>query len=422
MKTKIMLTTDWACAGTGFSEEMKHVMYRLAATGLYEIYWVGFNYVGHDLDLPDTVFPDIPHTGATIKMLSGVGPPMLYGLKGFQRNFNRFTPDLVFSIGDPKNFEPFVKEKEKGMPFPYITYTTLDGVPIPPRFNDIFRNINVKLSMTEWAMREYHKVGIQIGGHIHHGVNWQWFSTNEFQKTKTRRMFGIPDDTTLFISWDVNQFRKRQDALLSCWKAFKPESKNAKLFLYTDSDMAGSLGWNLENLIKQYDIPRETILLPEDVYGRRKFWEQAEPVEFHRMIASMGDIYVSTTSGEGFGKTLLESLSLGMPVIATDYSAIPEVCEKGSVLVPTYEGPAGRYRAQDQTRMVDCGIVNQEKFVEAMTRLYDNPDEAKELGIQGRLWAKNFDYDTMIIPGWLNILGRINPDLILAEEVLKGMK
>jgi len=71
---------------------------------------------------------------------------------------------------------------------------------------------------------------------------------------------------------------------------------------------------------------------------------------------------------------------------------------------------------------VDCGIVNQEKFVEAMTRLYDNPDEAKELGIQGRLWAKNFDYDTMIIPGWLNILGRINPDLILAEEVLKGMK
>jgi len=65
--------------------------------------------------------------------------------------------------------------------------------------------------------------------------------------------------------------------------------------------------------------------------------------------------------------------------------------------------------------------VNEEKFVEAMFRLYDNPDERKELGNQGREWAKTFDYDTEIIPAWLDILSRINPDVILAEEVLKGL-
>lgn len=416
-----MLTTDWPACGTGFSEELRHIAYRLAQTGMYEIYWVGYNYVGYDIDLPDKCFPDIPHKGATIKCLSGTGPPHLYGLEGFQRNFDRFSPDLFMSMGDPDNFQPYVKLKEQGFKFPYMCYTTLDGLPVHPMFHEIFPQINIRLAMTEWAMEEFRKAGIPMGGYIHHGVNWKWMSTNKIEKRKVRRHFGIKDDTVLFIDWNVNQYRKRDDALLKCWKKFHPETKNAKLFLYKDSDMSDTLGWDLEKLIKQYDIPRETVLFPEDVYGRRKWWQQAEPPEFHRMIALMGDILVSCTSGEGFGKVFLEALSLGIPVIAPHYSALPEVCAKGSILVPLYEGEAGRYRVQDHIRMVEGGVVNQEKFVEAMLRLYDNPREREEMGIQGREWAKNFDYDTQIVPGWIDILERINPDVILAEEVLGGI-
>lgn len=422
MKTKLMVISDWLCAGTGFSEELRHIVYRLAQSGKYEIYWIGINYVGYDMDIPDTLFPDLRHTGATVKSLSGVGPTPLYGLKGFQRNFNKYAPDLVMSMGDPGNFEPYVKEKKKpdGVFFPYMVYTTLDGLPVPSQFREIFRGINVQLAMTEWALLEFQEADVPMGGYIHHGVNWQWMTTNKVEKRKMRKMFGIPDDVTLFISWDTNQYRKRQDALLECWRDFHPESKKAKLFLYTDSDCR--LGWNLEEQIKEKGIPRETVLLPEDVYGRRKFWEQAEHPSFHRMVALMGDIYVSTTSGEGFGKCLLEALSLRIPVIVTDYSACPEVCEKGSILVPLYEGPAGYYRIHDRLRRVDGGVVNQEKFTEAMLRLYDNPDEREELGIQGREWAKNFDYDTQVLPAWLNVLGRINPDVILAEDVLRFIK
>jgi len=418
MKTKIMAVSDWMGAGTGFSEELRNVLFRLAQTGEYEIYWVGIQYVGYDLDYPDTMFPDLPHKGATVKSLSGVGPVPLYGLKGFQRNFNKFAPDLVFCMGDPKNFEPFIKEKKKGVVFPYIAYTTLDGIPIPPHFKEIFSSgINVSLCMTEWALLEFQKVNIPMSGYIHHGVNWQWMATNEITKRKIRQMFGIPEDITLYISWDTNQHRKRQDALLECWRDFHPETKKAKLFLYTDS--ACHLGWNLKTLMKEKGVPEGTVLLPEDVYGRRKHFEQAESLEFHRMVASMGDIYLSTSSGEGFGKCNLDSLSLGIPVIAPDYSAIPEVCEEGAILVPLYDGPAGYYRPHDNLRMVNAGIVNQERFVEAMLRLYDNPDERKELGIRGREWAKNFDYDTQILPAWLDILSRVNPDVILAEEVLR---
>ena len=342
----------------------------------------------------------------------------MFGLRGFKRNFDKYAPDLTMVMGDPKHFAPYVDAK-KTIPFPFMVYTTLDGIPIHPSWKETFARVDVSICMTEWALLEFQKAGIPMAGYIHHGVNWQWMVTNEVEKQKVRESYGISNDVTLFMNWDVNQYRKRQDALLRCWKAFKPESKKALLYLHTDFNC--HLGWNIEELIEQYDIPRETILLPRDVYGYRKYFEQAEPIEFHKTIIQMADIYVSTTAGEGQGKCSQEALSFGVPVIITDYSACPEVCEKGSILVPTYEGRAGRYRPHDKIGAVDRGIVNEEKFVEAMFRLYDNPDERKELGNQGREWAKTFDYDTEIIPAWLDILSRINPDVILAEEVLKGL-
>jgi len=416
MKTKLMVCSDVIHAGTGFSEELRNVLFRLVQTGEYEVYWIGLQHIGYDMNYSDLMWSDLRHTGATIKMVSGRGPPELYGIRGFKRNFHRFAPDLFLMMGDPQHFGPYVKAKEM-VPYPLMAYTTLDGLPIHPSWREIFVGVNVTLAMTEWAMLEFQKAGIPTAGYIHHGVNWQWMVSNKIEKYKVRRSFEIPDDVTLFMSWDANQFRKRYDVLLECWKKFHPESKKALLFLYTDSDCF--LGWKMEDLIEQIGVPRHTVLLPEDVYGRRKYFEQAEPMEFHRMICQMGDVYVSATGGEGFGKCPVEAFSLGMPAVITDYSACSEVCEKGSILVPTYEGDVGRFRYHDKIKKVQMGLVNQEKFVEALLRLYDNPEERKELGAQAREWAKTFDYDTQIIPGWLDILSRINPDVMLAEMILK---
>jgi len=412
-----MVCSDVIYAGTGFSEELRNILFRLVQTGEYEVYWIGLQHVGFDVDVPDMMFPDLRQIGASIRMVSGMGPTELYGVSGFKRCFDRIAPDLFMMMGDPKHFVPYVKLKKK-MYFPLILYTTLDGLPIPFTWKKTFSGSNVNLAMTEWAMLEFMKAKIPMGGYIHHGVNWQWFTTNDVEKQRLRRHFGINEETTLFINWDVNQFRKRLDALLRCWRDFKPESKNAKLFLHTDSSCF--LGFNLENLMEQYNIPRETVLLPEDVYGRRKYFGQGEPIDFHRKMCALGDVYVSTTGGEGFGKTGLEAMSLGMPVIITDYSACSEVCEKGSILVPTYEGRAGRYRLHDKVKQVEMGIVNEEKFVEAMLRLYDNPEERKELGMRAREWSKTFDYDSQIVPAWIDVLNNIDPNVIFASEVLSS--
>jgi len=425
-KTKLMVTSDWVNAGTGYSEEMRNIVFRLAQTGKYEIIYVGLQHVGFPLVIEDKQYPDLPHTGATITSVSGAGPPEAYGAYGILRNYEEYRPEMVLSMGDPKNFPPIgVMKKKYG--FPLLGYVTLDGLPVHPSFKEGFDAMNVPITMTEWALNEYHKAGMfphNTGAYIHHGVNWNYLSPNPIEKRKARNYYlnkhGVTDDTVLFIDWNSNQFRKRTDALLEMWRDFHPERKNTKLFLYCDWDMStgsSAMGWNLEELIEQLGVPRETVLSPKDVVGKPRFWEQAFPPELHKTLCRMGDVYASASSGEGFGKCFLEAQSLAIPPIFPDYAALSEVCDKGSIKIPLYEGAAGKYRGRDSERKVKAGVVNQELMIDAMTRMYDHKQEREELGAQARLWARNFDYDTKTIPAWDDLLSKINPDVIMAEEI-----
>jgi len=414
----LMIISDSPFSGTGFSEELRHILYRLVQTGLFRISWYGLQYTGFPIYIPDSMFPDIPHTGATIKLLGTRGSASPYSLgadSNFVKHYFNENPEAVLFMGDPLTIEPYKRFKEN-LGFPLYMYVTLDGLPVNEKWLPLLNMVNVLITMTEWAQEEYVKVGL-APAFIHHGLNWSWWrSPNEQIKSQLRNKYKIPEDDTVFISWDVNQHRKRMDSLLRCWSKFRPESKNAKLLLYTGWNMPQ--GYNLKRLIKQYKIPPETVISPEQLQENPKYVDCAETPERLREIAFLGDVYVSTTSGEGFGKCSLEAMGAGMPVIITDYAASSEVCAKGSILVPTYEGDAGRFRYPEYMRGVDLGIVNEEKFTEAMLELYGDAEERRKLGFIARDWARNFDYDKVIVPKWSSILNLVNPDEILLAELM----
>ena len=418
-----MIIGDGPKSGTGFGEELRNIFYRLVQTGLFKVTWFALSEQGYPIDLPDSVFPDLPHKGSKIKIICNRGDPFERGANVFPKHYYKYSPELIFFMGDPYNITSYVDEpynlKQK-MHFPFYMYCTLDGSPVNPDYIDILKKVNVLVCMTEWAQLEYVKACKDLRpAAIHHGVNWNWWSSNDQLKEELREKYKIPKGATLFINYDVNQHRKRLDALLRCWRDFHPETKNAYLLLYTDWNMEKKLGWNLENLIKEYNVPRQTIISPQQLTGMPKFWEVMESPETVREIARLGDIYVSCTSGEGFGKTGLEAMSLRMPVIITDYAASSEVHQKGSILVPCYEGRHGRFRHQDKVRGVEAGIVNEEKFTEAMLYLYNNKEERLMLGKEARRWAREFDYDTKIIPQWINLFNSITPEDIMLKEMVQ---
>lgn len=412
-----MVISDGPFSGTGFGTEAGNVFYRLAQTGKFDITWFALTNQGYPVMIPDSVFPHIPHRGGEIRLVGTRGDPHDFGAGTFPKHYTKYHPEMVFFMGDPKNISGYVSHpynwKEK-LHFPLFMYCTLDGTPIHPNWMQYLSKVNVLIAMTEWAQMEFVKVGL-APAMIHHGINWEWWVNNEQLKAKIRRKYRIPDDTVLYINWDVAQHRKRPDALLRAWKNAHPETKKMKLLLYTDWNMENNLGWNIEGLIKQYDVPRETVISPKQLTGSPKWWEVPESPLDVLEIARAADVYVSATSGEGFGRCLLEALSLKLPVVVTDYSACSEVCKKGSVLVPI----TGTFRWDDRRRSVEGGLIDEGKLTEAILKLYEDEDERKELGEQGREWAREFDYDTKIVPQWISLLEHITPERILMKELLQ---
>jgi glycosyltransferase involved in cell wall biosynthesis len=411
-----MAISDGPFSGTGFSEQMRHILFGLARTGQFDISWQCLQQMGYPIIFPDSVFPDLPQKGASVKVYGTYGDPYHFGADAFLKNYRDINPEMVLFMGDPRNIIPYLDYKIK-LGFPLIMYCTLDGLPIHPQWIDPLKHVNLLVAMTEWASEEYYKVGFHPAW-IHHGVDCKWWKVDAPDKYSIRQKLGIPDDVVVFINWDIPQHRKRTDALLRCWKEFHPEKKNAVLVLYTDWNLERTLGWSIEDLIKQYNVPRNTILSPVELQGTPKFYDCAERPERLKEIACVGDIYASATSGEGFGLCGLEAMAMGIPAIITDYAASSEVHKKGSILVPCYEGRAGRFRLDDRRRSVEAGVVNEEKFTEAMNLLCQDRVLRQKLGLEALKWSHRFDFEKKIIPKWQSLLGGLNTDLIAAKELL----
>jgi len=423
-KLRLMVISDDPFSGSGFGEEMRNIAFRLVQTGLFEIIWFSLQHTGFAMDVYDYQFDDIPHKGSKITVVGGRPEDIhQFGAGIMPKHWIEHTPDAVMFMGDPRNVTPYVLPEKKSVKdrlgMPLYMYVTLDGLPINPDWLETLRRINVLIAMTEWAQMEYVKVGLQPA-FIHHGVNWNQWVISQQEKAKIRKKYKIPEDCIVYGNWEVNQHRKRTDALLRYWKAFEPETKNTKLLLFTDWRMENTLGWNLYKLCNEYGLKHpklagSTIIDPISLRGSPKYWQVPEQPWKVREIASIIDVYVSTTSGEGFGKCPLEAMSLGIPVIITDYSACSEVCAKGSKLIPI----TGTFRWDERRRGVAGGLVDEVKFTKAMNYLYHNKDERIELGKLAREWARKFDYDTQIIPKWRQLLLSINPDQIMAGELLQ---
>jgi len=200
MRTNLYFVGDGLWSGSGFGEQLRNLSYRLAQSGEYEIFYQSLQHLGYPIDVPDTMFPDLPHKGVTIKVLANAPTlPTEYGSYIFPFHYYKYNPDLLYFMGDPKNAMPWKKVKQD-IPIPFIFYTTLDGLPIRPRWLGYFECVDALFGMTEWATYEYMKAGVPIRGWIHHGINWSYWDTNEAEKYRIRRRYNISDDDVIFIS------------------------------------------------------------------------------------------------------------------------------------------------------------------------------------------------------------------------------
>jgi glycosyltransferase involved in cell wall biosynthesis len=113
-----------------------------------------------------------------------------------------------------------------------------------------------------------------------------------------------------------NTFRKQIPILLRAFAAFARHHPEAMLYLHTDPDDAG---WELQTIADRHGLA-ERVAFTRGLAGA-----VGVSPESLNAVYNLFDIMVLPSMGESFGLPVLEAMAAGVPVCATDCSALREL-------------------------------------------------------------------------------------------------
>lgn len=315
----------------------------------------------------------------------------------FARGFSDgWKPDACVILGD------YAAARSTVLSHPQLTkafqsvrtfhYCPVEGIDLPPRWNDLWSVVQ-PIAMSEFGATEIAKVTGSMPPMIYHGVSTEDFypvamnrpgywgndRTPVRTKEQAKAMLQYPADRIMVLRTDRHMPRKRYNSLLRAMVQVFEARDDVDLVIHCrPDDQGGNLRDSISKLPERF---RARILLTEahDTFSGLSR-------ESLNVLYNAADIYASV-SAEGFGLTIAEAIAAGVPAVAMDYSAVPEVVGDAGILVPIQGLVDNEY---DHF----WAAVHEEKFAEAIVRLASKPAMRRELGARGpRRVAKMFDWD-----------------------------
>lgn len=230
----------------------------------------------------------------------------------------------------------------------------------------------------------------------------RFYRLPDMDREMLRRKWGVHDKFVVGVV-ARNQPRKMLDRQFKMFYHLKDKIPNAVLFLHMDPmDPAGQV-FNMFELIQQYGLENRVIFTGMKAHSGFD-WNQMNEVY------NVMDCFYLSTSGEGFGIPLVESMACEVPVVCTDYTTTPELVTAhksgfGAKLVGTEELDMFNMdmkeydlKSMNGTLMgswqVERGLVDVKDSAEKIYQIYSNPEMAKQMGKNGRKAVlENYDFE-----------------------------
>lgn len=203
-------------------------------------------------------------------------------------------------------------------------------------------------------------------------------------KPTIRKKYGIPETAfVVFFNFDYGSSfsRKNPDGSIRAFAMAFSENKNA--FLVFKTKGAKSHLKDRERLLRlasNLKVDDQLLMIDEyipqhDIYG----------------LTNACDVYLSLHRGEGFGLGIVEAMSLGKAVVATDYSSTTEFClPHTSIPVPyaIVKVPDKMHDHPCYTAVKEWAEPNINAAADALCELHDNKDLRTKIGIAARSFVE----------------------------------
>lgn len=380
---------------TGYANVSRNLLDRFSKTGM-EVNYLCFQNAG----FPSSLLI-VDRMVALYNMFYPLHPNEAYGNMGSVEFWNNdLKPDITGFLADSfmirwladkiEHQGKSIKRRDK-LIGKTLFYFPLDSKDIYDGVKQVMEVIDIKVAMSKWAQRILKKDADIESHYIPHAVNNMIFRPlNEEDRAKIKAQ-NKWEGKFVVGSVGRNQSRKNIPNLMKAFQIFSEGKKDAVLFLYCDP--VDPNGTNL------FDMASKLKISDKVVFGMKRFSLGIPEPQMNLAYNSM-DIHALSTTGEGFGIPIIESMSCGVPNICTNYTTAEELLKGRGELASLAKG-SPYIVGQLNT---DRALVDYEDMARKMDKLYSSDRLRKTYSKLGRKHVvKNYSWER-VCRMWMNLL------------------
>lgn len=299
---------------------------------------------------------------------------------------------LVMTLMDVWVMVPAI-DQLKDMEF--VCWTPVDHDPVPPMVLDFLRGVDARvISMSQFGHDRLEKEGFEPM-YAPHGIDTSIFKPDPDARARGRERRAIPDDAFVVGMVAANMgipSRKAFPAAFEAFAAFRASHPDAMLYLHTDTGGHYN-GVNLPALAGAVGIPHE-VMRATPFQDMQIGMPQQDVAEVYNVC----DVLLMPSMGEGFGIPSLEAQSCGVPVITTDWTAMPEMVGGGWIV--------NGDRFWDASQRSFFKLAAQSEILAALNSAWEHRAD-QELKAAARTFALGYDIDKVFEECWRPIMEKI---------------
>lgn len=397
-KIKVLWYSDFLIP-TGFGNVAEEIISRLMKLDKYEFTIVAISHDGTPINTPKSPY---------YKFKDLVVYPALWGKDklGFQRVLNMLSAedfDIFFSLMDifiTNPIEQYIAQLKAIKKFSRVFYFPVDG-DMDPKWMEQSDSIDYPITYTNFGVQTiagYNKKLANRCSIVYHGVDTNAFYPFVLDKERVevrKTYFGADPDH--FIITNVNRNIQRKDLLRTVVAFLKVKERIPKAKLYLNTNVMEftekeATGHDILSFIKKY-VPQE---IQKDISYPNPDAMHLITKDVLRQIYAASDVVVSTSTGEGWGLSTVESQACKIPVVMPRNTASIEIIGK-------HEERGLLAKCSDFTIFPrwDHGLIRPTTDVndlaDKICQVHYYPETAKDRAEAAYAWIKeNCDWDKIV--------------------------
>ena len=248
----------------------------------------------------------------------------VYGNDMYRAHAQDFKADVVITLIDIWVLRDLAAQIA---PIQWWPWFPLDTEPASPFVLRSLKGASKKLVYSKWSQKLLANAGVEDTSYIPHGIETDKFKVLEPNETRQQFRdyhFGADAEfvVTMVAANKGEDDRKAFGYQLQAFQRFAKDKPNVRLWMHTTPGM-DSKGVDIGAMLHLLDIS-DKVRFPLPYQ-----YAMGYPVDWMSALYNSSDVFLGATKAEGFGIPLIEAGACGIPVIATDFSAMSELVRWG---------------------------------------------------------------------------------------------